>query len=242
MLSTCLMLSLLFLASGCRRAGGGAGSRVDYSKAKATVNSEQGFMTSCPVGMVLVPAGPMLYGPTEEKSITPPESEAPQRLNTKAFCMDKYEYPNQPGESPMRSVSWLEAKNLCSTKGKRLCSEYEFEKACRGSGGTRFTYGDGFFEGACPNSAQDYGLGQFSNCVSGFGVHDLGGGVYEWSASVPAGEAENTDLRVLRGGMSEDNTVKTSRCTYRVRYAGSNSGREIGFRCCGSPVKEELAK
>jgi formylglycine-generating enzyme required for sulfatase activity len=233
---------LIVSLSGCRAARSGA--RVDYSSAKAAVaSSSEGkdspLNSSCPVGMLLIPAGPANYGPTDEKEKLAADSEGPQRLNMKSFCIDRYEFPNQPGESPMRSVSWLEARNLCGTKGKRLCSEYEFEKACRGPGGTRYTYGDGYFEGACPKASQEYGLGQFSNCISGFGVNDMSGGVYEWTSS---GAGENSEVKYLRGGMAEDNPGVTSRCTYRAKLNANSSGRETGFRCCAAVQKEELAK
>jgi eukaryotic-like serine/threonine-protein kinase len=234
----CCIVSL----TGCRGAGR-AGGKTDYSSAKAAVASSDAkdspLNSSCPIGMLLIPAGPTNYGPTDEKEKLAGDSEAPQRLNMKGYCIDRYEYPNQAGESPMRSVNWLEARNLCNTKGKRLCSEYEFEKACRGPGGTRYTYGDGYFEGACPKAAQEYGLGQFNNCVSGFGVNDMSGGVYEWTSS---GAGENSEVKYLRGGMAEDNPGVTSRCTYRAKLNSNSSGRETGFRCCAAVQKEELAK
>jgi formylglycine-generating enzyme len=48
------------------------------------------------------------------------------------FCMDRYEYPNVPGELPRLLTSWLEAKEICASSGKRLCTEDEFNFACEG--------------------------------------------------------------------------------------------------------------
>ncbi len=237
-----LILISLGLLWGCARSGKTA--RVDYASSKTPiVTGEKGeqIMANCPVGMVMIPGGPSLYGPTEEKNVAPDTKETAQRISMKAFCVDKYEYPNQPGEPPMRSVNWLEAKNLCAAKGKRLCSEYEFEKACRGPSGTLYTYGDGFASSACPTAAQEYGIGQFSNCVSGFGAQDMGGGVFEWTSSGPEGSGDNGE-KFLRGGMSAELSASTSRCTYRGRMKGNVPGREIGFRCCAATTKEELAK
>ncbi|HYG75768.1 MAG TPA: SUMF1/EgtB/PvdO family nonheme iron enzyme [Planctomycetota bacterium] len=236
------VLASLLLFSGCTRSNKTA--RVDYaSKSAAIVSSEKAgadpLMTTCPVGMVLIPTGPMLYGPTEERNSTAASKEAPQRISMKAFCIDKYEFPNQPGEAPMRSLNWAESKELCVNKGKRLCSEYEFEKACRGPSATLFTYGDGFAEGACAKADQDYGIGQFTNCISGFGVHDMSGGVFEWTSSGPEG---NDGERFVRGGMSPDYSATTARCTYRGRFKATHFSREIGFRCCTSTLKEELQK
>lgn len=49
-----------------------------------------------------------------------------------AFCMDRYEYPDQVGKMPRVLTSWLEADSLCKSKGKRLCTEDEFNFACEG--------------------------------------------------------------------------------------------------------------
>lgn len=239
----CLILTALASLWGCMRSGKTA--RVDYAASKGPIisseKSGENMMTTCPVGMVIIPGGPSLYGPTEEKNLTPGDKETAQRITMKAFCVDRFEYPNQAGEPPMRSVNWLEAKELCVAKGKRLCTEYEFEKACRGPSGTLYTYGDGFASGACPAASQDYGLGQFSNCVSGFGAQDMGGGVYEWTSSGPEGSNDSGE-KFLRGGLNAELPASTSRCTYRGRMKASVAGREIGFRCCASTLKEELSK
>jgi formylglycine-generating enzyme required for sulfatase activity len=216
---------------------------VDYTSVKertVVATSEDGqALGSCALGMVLIPAGPMLYGPVEEKNVQPGAKDVAQRLNVQAFCIDKFEYPNEPGEAPMRSATWVEARTQCSNRGKRLCTEYEFEKACRGPSGTLYTYGDGYAAGACPNSTDDYGLGQFINCISGFGTQDMGGGVYEWTSS-SAGEDTHSEVRILRGGLADGNGEQTSRCTYRSRFAPAQASREVGFRCCGALIKEDL--
>lgn len=49
-----------------------------------------------------------------------------------AYCMDRYEYPNQVGELPRVLTSWREARALCEGAGKRLCTEDEFNFACEG--------------------------------------------------------------------------------------------------------------
>ena len=239
----CLGFCALASLWGCARSGKTA--RVDYAASKGPIisseKSGEAMMTTCPVGMVIIPGGPSLYGPTEEKDARRNDKDPAQRLTMKAFCVDKFEYPNAQGEPPMRSVNWLEAKDLCVAKGKRLCTEYEFEKACRGPSGTLYTYGDGYAEGACPAASADYGIGQFSNCVSGFGAQDMGGGVYEWTSSGPEGAGDNGE-KYLRGGLTAETATISSRCTYRGRMKGNMSGREIGFRCCASTLKEEMSK
>lgn len=246
-----ILLSLFFTTLlalwGCTKDAAPKTGRVDYvSNRNAAMVKEKGeevMRSSCPIGMLLIPSGPALFGPVEERNVAEDKQPA-QKMSMKAFCIDKFEYPNQPGEAPMRSVSWLEAGNLCKEKGKRLCSEYEFEKACRGPSSTLYAYGDGFASNVCPSSADDYGSGQFTNCVSGFGVQDMSGGVFEWTSSSGAAgsSGESSESRVLRGGYSKENSPQSGRCTYRVRHGVGNAGRDIGFRCCGAPSKEELSK
>ncbi|HYF50685.1 MAG TPA: formylglycine-generating enzyme family protein [Planctomycetota bacterium] len=242
-LRVCLIAIALFCA-GCS-SGSKSGRRVDYSSTqrdRVIASSDSAKLNgTCPPGMVLIPAGQMLYGPNEERDVKPTAKDVAQRISVKAFCIDKYEYPNEPGEAPMRSVSWIEAGKLCGDRGKRLCSEYEFEKACRGPAGTVYTYGDGYAEKVCPKAAENYGLGQFSNCVSGFDVYDMGGGVFEWTSS-SVGDNPKADLRILRGGMNEDGGEQNSKCTYRTRFAAAQQTRDVGFRCCAAPTKEEIGK
>jgi formylglycine-generating enzyme required for sulfatase activity len=58
-----------------------------------------------------------------------------------AFCMDRWEYPNVPGELPRVLTSWVQAKKLCEDQGKRLCTEPEFHFACEGPEMLPYVYG-----------------------------------------------------------------------------------------------------
>ncbi len=49
-----------------------------------------------------------------------------------SFCMDRFEYPNQVGEKPRVLVTYAQAKSLCASEGKRLCTENEHNFACEG--------------------------------------------------------------------------------------------------------------
>lgn len=58
-----------------------------------------------------------------------------------AFCMDRFEYPNEVGKMPQVLTQWTEAKQLCEAQGKRLCTEKEFNFACEGPEMLPYVYG-----------------------------------------------------------------------------------------------------
>jgi formylglycine-generating enzyme required for sulfatase activity len=157
-------------------------------------------------------------------------------MEVDAFCIDTYEYPNRLGEQPMVNVTWNDAKKLCETRGKRLCTELEWEKACKGPQSARFPYGDAFDPNACNTERKGgddreiSGAGMFPLCVSGYGVRDLSGNVAEWTATPFAGHADRTQ----KGG-SFDRPDYAARCSARRSGAPATKAPEVGFRCCADP-------
>ncbi len=53
------------------------------------------------------------------------------------------------GVVPSGYLSGTQARAACERAGKRLCTEEEWERACRGEGDTQFPYGDEYRAGAC---------------------------------------------------------------------------------------------
>jgi sulfatase modifying factor 1 len=58
-----------------------------------------------------------------------------------AFCIDRYEYPNQLGAHPVWMRDWYQAQATCESKGKRLCYASEWTAACEGPEHFPFPYG-----------------------------------------------------------------------------------------------------
>jgi formylglycine-generating enzyme len=58
-----------------------------------------------------------------------------------SYCMDRFEYPGTLGEKPRVLTSWRSAKKLCEERGKRLCTEDEFNFACEGPEMLPYVYG-----------------------------------------------------------------------------------------------------
>jgi formylglycine-generating enzyme required for sulfatase activity len=199
----------------------------------AAVVPAQGGEPSCPEGMRLVPAGAFRMGTPRDDPMMGFDERVPAQVEVAAFCIDQYEFPNKKGVAPAVSVSWTEAKRLCETKGKRLCSEEEWEKACKGPGNARFPYGSTFDPNAC-NTADESGedrqlapSGRFARCRSGYGVADLSGNVAEWTATPYAGNQDKTQ----KGG-AFDRPDYAARCSARKNGAPGSKAPEVGFRCC----------
>jgi formylglycine-generating enzyme required for sulfatase activity len=188
----------------------------------------------CPDGMRFITAGSLRMGSAPDD----PERKPGEKPNTPvfvaAFCIDLYEYPNQPGAQPRVNVNYYAAQKLCSESGKRLCSEREWERTCKGPGNRRYPYGDTYNPNAC--ATQDAGgaprgvapSGGWSGCRSSFGVYDLSGNVREWTAS-PISPGQSA--YVVRGG-SANLPDWAVRCATREAAMPNTQSYTLGFRCC----------
>ena len=78
----------------------------------------------------------------------------------------------------------------CATrKSKRLCTELEWERACKGPDNTRYEYGDDLRRrrrarrASRPSASARHPSGDRTACQSGFGVREMHGGAWEWTDS-----------------------------------------------------------
>ncbi|MCA1664465.1 MAG: SUMF1/EgtB/PvdO family nonheme iron enzyme, partial [Myxococcales bacterium] len=140
-----------------------------------------------------------------------------------SFCVDVYEYPGG-NTIPRTNVSLAEAGRICVARGERLCSEGEWERACRGKGGASYPYGQ-LYEAARCNTTGELALtGSFAACKSAVGAYDMSGNVAEWVASA-----------AQKGGTAKEG-AKESRCSAVTRGAPTLGGPLVGFRCCADPT------
>jgi formylglycine-generating enzyme required for sulfatase activity len=157
-----------------------------------------------------------------------------ESVQVPSFCIDEYEYPNQPGVAPTVNVSWEEASRACGKGQKRLCREEEWEKACKGPGNARFPYGNDFDPNRCNTDdadGKDRALaltGHFPQCRSAYQVADLSGNVAEWTSSDFAG---NTPNKTQKGG-AFDRPIHAVRCSARLGGVPTEQKPTVGFRCC----------
>jgi sulfatase modifying factor 1 len=166
-------------------------------------------------------------------------------------CMDRFEAPNQRGAKPLTMQSFRMAEKWCAKKGKRVCTEQEWELACEGPQQRPFVYGWKVDTTVCNNGKgwrafdaqklvakgdvaqkevdrlwQGALSGHYVACVSPFGIHDLNGNLEEWVSTRPSRKLPGA----LMGGF-------WSKAWTGCR--GTNDAHEptfvfyeTGFRCC----------
>ncbi len=219
-----------------------------------------------PENMVFIPGGAFTMGrgkASQENAYSPAH-----QVNIAPFFMDKHEvtreeyqkfvkatgyrapsvwkngtFPNGTGEWPVTGVSWEDAQKYAKWAGKRLPTEAEWEFAARGFDKRIYPWGNKFSpdkaniarETAQFTKAENYPKG-----VSPFGVFDLAGNAWEWTASdftpYPGSTyriAGCTRCKVLRGG-SFVNRPEYATATYRLAYESNliaEPNLYYGFRC-----------
>ena len=192
-----------------------------------------------PKGMVWIPPGVVLAG-------TPPE-RLPRKAHVEmsgeqvvldGFFIDKYAYPNERGAIPHSNVDWSQANRLCSIKGKRLCTELEWERACKGPKNSTYEYGERYEAQTCGtgDAARLLPSGHRFGCKSEFAVHDLHGSLWEWTSS-DWGRSTLKKQKSVRGGNSEFGEV-VGRCANAEPRSPSFRARDLGFRCCSGPKNQ----
>lgn len=163
-----------------------------------------------------IPAGELVAGSAQgDEGRDPALEPALVPIKLGAFRIDALPYPNDPSAAPTMAASPSEASSLCEERGAHLCTELEWERACKGP------EGDAFATGASWNSDCDR---LPSRCASGFGVRAMGF-MREWTSSTFDGEK---NAPVLRGGAGH-------RCAGRQRMRSRGTKTTIGsaaFRCC----------
>ncbi len=158
------------------------------------------------------------------------------------------------GAVPQAFISGNQAKLACENAGKRLCSDDEWLRACRGPGDTTFPYGNSLKPGVCNDSrpvhpaVEYYGTtedwiwseldnacldqlemsleraGENTGCVTVEGAFDMMGNLHEWTA-----DPEGT----FRGGFFVDTSVNGPGCLYKTgAHTTTYWDYSTGFRCC----------
>jgi formylglycine-generating enzyme len=191
-------------------------------------------------GMAWIPAGVLRAGtPRERTPRVADEEMAARPVEMGGFYIDLLPWPNEPNAIPTTNVSRDEAEQLCATKGKRLCTELEWERACKGPGNTTYEYGETYRKDACGTGvaieqASRRPTGEHAQCRSAFTVAEMHGGVFEWTASVWGRGSRDGAQGVLRGGNSVAGEL-VGRCANAIARSPSKKAPTMGLRCCAGP-------
>ena len=180
--------------------------------------------------MVQIPAGDFKLGfdpNLEIKSFisdktTGLNAQPEQTIFLKTFYIDRYEttyadfvkfkpkakYSTYIPNEPVRGVSWFEADAYCLFIGKRLPTEFEWEKAARGTDNRLFVWGNKFDKGKANFSKKVNSIYTKNKDRSIFGVWGMNGNVSEWTSSwyepyphsTHKDESYGKKFKVTRGG------------------------------------------
>lgn len=194
--------------------------------------------------MLYIPKGPYIRGRlySEDLSLASQSEPIAQVAKTAGFYIDRFEFPNRTRDKdgnpvkPVAKVTWQEAADACARMGKRLCTEDEWERACKGPANWIYSYGDTYDPEMCGGGVEQvYEIGQHENCVSGYGVFMLSGGLREWTATKAGTKG---DRRIVKGGL-RGNPARGTRCAFAVDESANYADNTLGFRCCLDVPGEE---
>ncbi len=208
--------------------------------------------------MVSLPAGSFLMGSSDGAANEKPV----HRVSVAAFAMDVTEVTTAAytacvragrctaagtgeicnyGRSgkdnhPINCVDWDQATAYCASVGKRLPTEEEWEYGARGTDGRRYPWGNEE-PGARACWAQraarsTCSVGSYASGV--FGLKDMAGNVYEWTASGYSDDYTRNRVdadRVSRGGGWDGAFAPNLRSSNRHAIPPSSRLGDVGFRC-----------
>lgn len=143
-------------------------------------------------------------------------------------------------EHPVVFVTWFQAQAYCVWQAKRLPAEAEWEHAARGGNPAgEYPWGSG-----APNPERaNYGESKLGGAIragsyppNGFGLHDMAGNVWEFTADNWRDRPETPALqgagarKVIRGG-SFGAAPEQLRVSYRDSHKPDDPVAHVGFRC-----------
>ncbi len=176
-----------------------------------------------------------------------------------------WEIPAGQETLPAAYIDYVEAEKYAHWAGVRLMTEFEFQRAARGSSKSNYPWGDKWDPLLCANAGQGLKgaqpVGSYPGGKSAQGVFDLSGNVWEWTSSpfleypgfkVVKVRRENKTLdglvdwnvqqRVMVGGSFANEGPSAARISTRRPTDPKQSADAVGFRIAASqPVGTDVA-
>ena len=241
MRSSVVEIAIAMSAAACGRSSSAADDTTDGA---GLVSTPSTVAPGAPrKGMVWVPPGVLRAGsPLDEvpraADVEPPGVDVPLA----GFYIDVLPWPDESGAIPTTNVTRDEARRLCDGKGKRLCSELEWERACKGPDNARYEYGASYDARVCgagvsPEAGLQRPSGDRLACRSAFGAREMHGGAWEWTDSSWGRGSGSRDLGALRGGADAMGEL-AARCSYARAAPPEERSPATGFRCCAGARNE----
>jgi len=245
-------------------------SNLAVGESQAATTDSANDSVTIPAGMAFVPGGEFTMG-SDNTYLEDHQNSKPVHLETvKAFYMDITEVTNEEYKKfidaekhstppdwtdgtfpagkarfPVTGVTWDDANDYAKWADKRLPTEAEWEFAARGTTGQKYPWGKRWKPGM-ENSDRTRAMREVgrSKGKSPFGMVDMAGNAWEWTASdfvqYPGGKLkeEVPGAKVIRGGsyLSDKDLATTS---YRFPWLprGAKSYSETSFRCVKDVVQ-----
>lgn len=217
-----------------------------------------GGKSKCPAGMAFVAGGSFKLGGYH--------ASAGSTVSVKDFCLDltevtvgAYKVCSTKGTCPTASLkcnpdssSWtagddklplncidyIDSAKYCSSVGKRLATEDEWEWAARGGSLARkYPWGPNEdWDKVCASTPNKRKLpcqaGSFHSGDTPLGIHDMAGSLWEWTTTTRAGDnSQPTDMAIRGGGWDIIVGFPSFASGSRVGYEPTYRSKAVGFRC-----------
>jgi hypothetical protein len=229
--------TLVLAFAGCSRAEKAA-PRADAATSPGTQDTQPGAGKPRHIPL----AGERVEIPTgsfEAGSVPGTDGRKPQieqligAVELGAFQIDRLPFPNDPNIPPLTRVTRAEAVAKCAERGARLCTELEWERACKGPNSDEYSTG-ARFEATCSKQPND--------CASGFDVLAMGVALREYTASDVLAAGTGASRGAAVKGADAHTQKSAHRCAAREIVPEGERAIDLGFRCCHGPPNAARAE